>query len=256
MRWLDVAGAPGSGKSTICYPIWGDKSVGWDGLPPPAHWKPFLDEMTRLMGFVHDHPSFEAVLRMNDRSAKKMATVARIPRDDVFIQTGLVQRILGFGWRLTHLQRDVNLIRDALLLMPVSVGVAFLEADIDTIFDRNAAREKDPRTAHENRSFQVPLMLPAIKVAKEVLLGRGVRVIEIDTTQDIDAARYQLVEFANRQSLNTAPDGPGGEMALLQTPPPWWRSGSGARVPLAHSRAVGPQDESRNGDRPVEAVAG
>jgi hypothetical protein len=256
VKWLDVAGPPGCGKSTLCYPIWGDKSVGWDGLPPPAHWRPFLDEMTKLMGFVHDHPSFEAVLRMNDRSAKKMATVARIPRDDVFIQTGLVQRILGFGWRLTHLQRDVNLIRDALLLMPVSVGVAFLEADIDTIFDRNAAREKDPRTAHENRSFQVPLMLPAIKVAKEVLLGRGVRVIEIDTTQDIDAARYQLVEFANRQSLNTAPDGPGGEMALLQTPPPWWRSGSGARVPLAHSRAVGPQDESRNGDRPVEAVAG
>jgi hypothetical protein len=256
MRWLDVAGAPGSGKSTICYPIWGDKSVGWDGLPPPAHWKPFLDEMTRLMGFVHDHPSFEAVLRMNDRSAKKMATVARIPRDDVFIQTGLVQRILGFGWRLTHLQRDVNLIRDALLLMPVSVGVAFLEADIDTIFDRNAAREKDPRTAHENRSFQVPLMLPAIKVAKEVLLGRGVRVIEIDTTQDIDAARYQLVEFANRKSPDTTPDGPGGEMAFLQPPPLWWRSGSGAGVPMAHRGTVGPPDECRNGDRPVEAVAG
>lgn len=234
MHWVDVAGPPGCGKSTLCYPIWGDKSVGWDGLPPPASWKPFLDEMTKLMGFVRDHPSFEAVLRMNDRSAKKMATVSRMPDGFMrpgdrptfyspFIQTGLVQRILGFGWRLVHLQRDVNLIRDALMLMPVSVGVAFLEADLDTIFERNAAREKDPRTAHENRSFQVPLMLPAIKVAKEALRGRGVPVIEIDTTQDIDTARRILVEFANQKPFDPAQGGPGGEVAAVSAPPVWWR---------------------------------
>src|SRR5688572_8654067 len=103
MRWVDVAGPPGCGKSTLCYPIWGDKSVTWDGKLPPTYWKPFLDELTHLMHCIKDHPSLEAVLRMNDRSAKKMSTVERMPNEmrhgrgeryhSCFIQTGLVQRI-------------------------------------------------------------------------------------------------------------------------------------------------------------------
>lgn len=224
MRFLDVAGPPGCGKSTLCYPIWGDKSVGWDGLNPPADWKEFLDETTKLMRFVWDHPSIDAVIRMNDRSAKKMATVSRMRRDDVFIQTGLVQRILGFGWRLVDLKRDVNLIRPALRLMPVSVGVVFLEASLETILQRNKARESNPATAHENRSYQVPLMLPAIRVAKEALRERGVPVLELDVEhQSIDDARAQLLAFANEKAGDAATAGPCGEVALLQTPPPWWR---------------------------------
>lgn len=223
MKWLDVAGPPGCGKSTLCYPIWGDKSVGWDGKLPPAQWAPFLDEVTKLMLLVRDHPSFEAVIRMNDRSAKKMATVARMQRDDTFVQTGLVQRVLGFGWRLVDMDRDVNLIRPALRLMPVSVGVAFLNADLETILQRNREREKVKETAHENRSYQVPLMLPAIEVAKEELRGRGVPVIEIETAGPIDAARRQLADFADQSPFDTASDGRSGEMAILQTPPPWWR---------------------------------
>ena len=224
MRWLDVAGPPGCGKSTLCYPVWGDKSVGWDGLPPPAEWGDFLNEVTCLMRMVSDHPSFMAVVRMNERSAKKMSTVLRMQRDDVFIQTGLVQRILGFGWRLVDLDRDVNLIRESLRLMPVSKGVVFLEADLETILDRNKAREAVPETAHENRSFQVPLMLPAIKVAKEVLRDRGVPILELDVQhQSIDAARQQLLDFAGPPIADTAPDRPGGEMAFLSPPPKWWR---------------------------------
>jgi len=223
MNWLDVAGAPGSGKSTLCYPLWGDKSVGWDGLPPPASWRIFIDEITALCGVVEDHPSFQAVLRMNDRSAKKMATVSRMEHLGTFIQTGFVQRILGFGWRLHHLGRDINLIRRSLWLMPVSLGVVFLDADLETILQRNRDREKNPETAHENRSFQVPHMLPAIDIAKEVLRERGVPVLELDVQhQPIDAARAQLVAFAHAQPGDAATLGPGREMATVQTPPPWW----------------------------------
>lgn len=224
MKWLDVAGAPGTGKSSLCYPIWGDKSVGWDGKPPPAHWRPFLDEITNQMRLVRDHPSISAVVRMNDRSAKKMATVRRMQRDDVFIQTGWVQRILGFGWRLEDMKRDVNLIRESLWLMPVSVGVVFLEADLETILGRNKARESVAETAHENRSYQVPLMLPAIKVAKEVLRARGVPVLELDVQhQSIEAAREQLLAFAAQGSADASSARHSGEVPIFCEPPPWWR---------------------------------
>ena len=190
---------------------------------PPAHWAEFLNEVTKLMLLTRDHSSFDAVIRMNLRSVKKMATVARMQRDDVFIQTGLVQRVLGFGWRLFDMDRDVNLIRPALRLMPVSVGVAFLTADLETILQRNRDRERVKETAHENRSFQVPLMLPAIEVAKDELRKRGVPVIEIDTGQPIDVARRQLTDFAEQTPFDTASDGRGGEMAVLQKPPVWWQ---------------------------------
>jgi hypothetical protein len=200
MKFLDVAGPPGCGKSTLCYPVWGDKSVTWDGGPLPVEWSAFFEEVSTLFGLVQDHPSFQAVLRMNERSAKKMATVYRMQRDDVFIQTGFVQRILGFGWRLQDMGRDINLIRRALWLMPVSVGVAFLEADLETILSRNKAREGVAATAHENRSYQVPLMLPSIELAKEVLRERGVAVSVIDVQhQSVDDARASLLMAAAGQ---------------------------------------------------------
>ena len=218
MNWVDVAGPPGCGKSTLCYPVWGDKSVTWDGKPPPSYWKPFLDEVGHLMGLVQDHPSFQAVLRMNDRSIKKMATVERMNAPSgafpVFVQTGLVQRILGFGWRLVDLKRDVNLIRTALWRMPASTGVVFLEAGLECILARNRAREDVSATAHENRSYQVPLMLPAIQVAKEVLHERGIPVAGIDVQdQAVEAARAQLLDFAGQEPRHAAQMGHRRQMA-------------------------------------------
>jgi broad-specificity NMP kinase len=202
LNWLDVSGPPGSGKSTICYPIWGDRSVTWDGLPPPSAWKPFVDELNTLVRLVSDHPSAHLVAPMNDRSLKKMATVSRMaapPDKPVFIQTGFIQRITGFGWRLQDMNRDINLIRRALWLMPVSAGAVFLEADLETCLKRNRDRELNPATAHENRSYQVPLMMPSIAIAKEVMRERGVPVIEVDVqNQSADNARAELLSFAGR----------------------------------------------------------
>lgn len=228
MRWLDVAGCPGAGKSELCYAVWGDREVGWDGKLPPAYWKQFTDEITSLCELVQDHPTFEAVIRMNDRSAKKMASVERMEAPEgkfpVFVQTGLVQRVLGFGWRLHHMRRDINLIRRALWLMPVSVGVAFLEADLATLIARNKAREQVKETAHENRSAQVPHMLACLPIVKEVLKDRGIPTIDIDVQhQPIDAARAELLAFANQATCEQSQMGLGHQDTLLQVPPPWWR---------------------------------
>lgn len=200
MKWVDVAGCPGSGKSTLCYPMWGDKSVTWDGGALPSAWIVFSREVKTLFERVRAHPSFSAVLRMNDRTAKKMATVYRMQNDGVFIQTGWMQRILGFGWRLHQMGEDTNLIRAALETMPVSEGVAFLDADLQTLLQRNRDRKNVPQTAHEDRSFQVPHMLAVIPLAKQVMRERNIPMIEIDVQhQTCSAARAQLAAFASGQ---------------------------------------------------------
>lgn len=216
MHWVDVTGCPGSGKSTLCYPVWADKSVTWDGGPMPDEWRPFLNEIGKLFRLVDDHPSYQAVLRMNDRTAKKMATVHRMERDDVFFQSAWMQRILGFGWRLHQMNRDINLIRPALELMPTSVGVAFLEADLETLLRRNRDRRNNPATQHEDRGFQCAHMIACIPLAKEVMNARRVPVISIDVQhQSIDAARAQLLDFAYAGADYAAPGRPCHQSSVL-----------------------------------------
>ncbi len=223
MNYVDVTGPPGVGKSTLCDPIWGHRAVGWDGKLPPAHWRQFLDEMTNLFILIENHWSFIPAIRMNNRSARKMATVDRMTEPGPYVQTGWVQRGLGFGWRLNQMGADVNLIRRFFWLMPASIGVAYLKADLDTIIKRNHEREKVKETAHENRDFMVPLMQEPIRIALEVLRERGVPICEIDVQdQSIEDARKQLVDFASQEPFDTTTPGPCGEMEIL-SPPAWWQ---------------------------------
>ena len=205
MRHVDVCGVPGIGKSTLCDHFFPHRWPDYDGLPPPEEWKDFLAEVNRLVHLVRDHrncfgqPTIAAVVRMNERSLKKMATVYRMDDPNPYIQTGFVQRGLGFGWRLVDMGADLRETRRFYELMPVSIGVAFLKAGLTTIFERNEAREKVAATAHENRCFQIGPMVPAIEYAKEILAKRGVPMIEIDVEHQSPAqSRAQLLEFAQR----------------------------------------------------------
>src|SRR5690606_13567141 len=48
MRWLDCAGPPGSGKSTLCDYFWDPHSIPIEDRLPPASWHDFLNEVSRL----------------------------------------------------------------------------------------------------------------------------------------------------------------------------------------------------------------
>lgn len=217
LQWVDVAGPPGVGKSTICDPLWTPHAFRPKDDLPLADWQSFLDEITRLLGLIRDHWSFVPAVRMNRRSVRKMATVARMEGAGPYIQTGFVQRGLGFGWRLNELGADLNEIRRYFQLMPVSLGVAVLTTSVETIIARNRLRPV------ENRDFMAPLMQEPIRIAKETLIERGVRLVEIDTEhQSADAARSQLVAFASAQPGDAAQMGLGSKMATVPTPPAWW----------------------------------
>jgi hypothetical protein len=259
MNWLDVAGPPGSGKSTLCDPLWGPHALPIEDRLPPAAWHDFLNEITRLFHLIKPHPTYPAALRMVNRSVRKMATVARMPsvvpatvirgwescgpvsKETVacdpakpYIQTGLVQRGLGFGWRLNHMGKDLAEIKHYFRLMPVSLGVAVTRCPQEIVEQRNHVRRTVAATAHEDRAHMVGLMQPAIEVAVEVLRERGVEVLEVDTSGPVDKARAQLIEFAAKQHQSLPRDyrykvaghtqtmGPCDQDPVL-SPPPWWQ---------------------------------
>jgi len=222
MKWVDVCGPPGAGKSTLCDPIWGPHELAIDNKLPPRQWHDFLNEITRLFILIREHPSYVAAVRMNNRSIRKISTVARsedVDGRDTYIQTGLVQRGLGFGWRLNDLSIPLVELEHYFRLMPVSVGVAITNCPFDEIVKRNHDREKVKATAHENRDFMVALMLPAIDVARRVLKDRGVPILELSTDGDPDEARKQLIAFAAQKTTDAATDGRGCEVEVFSAPP-------------------------------------
>ena len=228
MRFVDVCGAPGSGKSTLCDPLWMPHELPIQDRLPPAAWHDFLNEITRLFFLIKKHPTIHAAHRMNLRSIRKMATVARDGPfkalgggREVYIQTGLVQRGLGFGWRMNDMGIDLNELRHYFRLMPTSIGVAVTKCDPEVVKQRNHDRLKVQATAHENRDFMVPLMQPAIELATEVLRERGIRVIEIDTERPIEEARQSLVDFSRAEVDYPTETGSDCQMEVL-SPPPWW----------------------------------
>jgi hypothetical protein len=235
VNWLDCSGPPGSGKSALCDPLWGPHSIPIDDRLPPTSWHDYCNELTRLFYLIRKHPTLPAAIRMVNRSVRKMATVARakgfhaVPPEGssapmgVYIQTGLVQRGLGFGWRMVDLGIDINELRHYFRLMPVSIGVVVTRCPPEIVAQRNRDREKVAATRNENREHMIPLMAPAIELAIEVLRGRHVPVWEISTTQPVEDARAQLLTYAGQGPCDAAQMGPCREMEAIQIPPMWWR---------------------------------
>jgi len=186
MRWVDVAGPPGVGKSTLMDGLWPPRCIEFDEKPYPKEWAKFIAVTNRLLSKIQDHPSFAGCKSMTQRSFKKIATISRMKDDRIYIQTGLVQRGLGIGWRLKD-QEEIAAYFEA---MPVSLGVVILFADVETVQERNVKRNKD-------RSHMVPFMERPTRIAVEVLRDR-IPLIELDTRNSVVKNTRKLLAFADR----------------------------------------------------------
>lgn len=221
MLWVDVMGPPGAGKSTVCDHFWGPNDLPLEDYYPPLAWQPFLTEIDRLFHLIRKHPTYSAAIRMNNRSIRKMATVWRDPRPGPYIQTGLAQRGLGFGWRLHQMGIDLRELRSYFHLMPVSIGVAVTKCPQNIIEERNHARTLVKQTAHEDRAHMVGHMMPAIEIALEVLHARGVPILEISTQDTIESSREVLREFAAQAPFEPEEARCSSKMEVL-SPPAFW----------------------------------
>jgi hypothetical protein len=230
MRWIDVCGAPGSGKSTLCDHIWHPHSIRWSGEPLPHQWDAWWGVSLELLEALKDHPTYPLLHGMTWRSLRKMQAVYWRRDEAVYIQTGLAQRGLGFGWRLQE-RGKVALVRRFFAAMPVSLGVAIATCPNEVATVRNRKRTEVAATAHENRAHMVPLMMPVIEILKEEMAARNVAVREIDTTKPIDDARWELLQFASERVAATAAARSGGEVEIVQGD---HGPGGRERLPVAH----------------------
>ena len=208
MRWVDVAGAPGSGKSSLCDHLWPPHCIATAAQTWPEEWLEFWRVTVGLLDELQDHETFYLLKGMTSRSFNKMLNVSLIQSDAVYIQTGFAQRGLGFGWRLEQ-RGKTEMVRDYFRLMPVSLGVVAIKCPEEIAVERNRLRPI------ENRDFMVPLMRRSREILIEEMDARGVPVREIDTTGPIAEARAELVEFAGGLAAQPKAFGLGGEMAAV-----------------------------------------
>lgn len=186
MKWIDVGGLPGSGKSTICNPVWHPRLFRVGNVSYPPEWKEFIVCVNSLISKMHPKLAADCQ-RLNRIAFTKIARIIRVDNSKIFIQTAFVQRGLGIGWRISHSDDIADFFR----LMPVSLGVALLDADNDTLRQRNLNR-------NVNYSYMIKPMRKAMEVARYILQERGIPLLELNTTRPADDNRAELLAFADR----------------------------------------------------------
>lgn len=184
MRWVDVAGAPAVGKSAILDHEW-PRRVPDDGGGLPADWRSTFDCALGLCGCGVEP---DECRRLVEVTFAKMATVSRRDDPGVYVQTGLAQIGLELGWRLSSPEQAARFYE----MMPVSLGVAFLFADVEMVQSRNRLRSR-------NFEDRIPAMDAARETGGRVLDARGVPLVMIDTRFNMEISRAKLRCFA--QSL-------------------------------------------------------
>lgn len=189
MRWLDVMGPTGVGKTAICNQLSVPEDIEWDGKPPPIEWAEFL-QISDQLHYEIIGPGLDGCLRRTENAVNRIATVFRKPEDDCYINIGLAHRGLSLGWRLPKLE----MVADFFRLMPISVGIASLSCDRDTLRKRNLMRGK---TIPNKQRWELAYRMESVReFAVSILRDRGVRVIEIDTTKSIESNVQRLLTFA------------------------------------------------------------
>jgi len=181
MKWVDVAGAPGSGKSTLFDGTW-QRKIPTDDKPYPATWHAFIECAYRLVRCIDKDKLPQESWFIFDQYARKAATLMRKEEPGVYMNTAMAQAGLDIGWRFG------GDIRGYFGLMPVSVGVVFLTADIDTLRKRNVEKGRD-------RSFQIEGMERTREIATLELKKRGVSVLTLDTRSPIEENRKNVAAW-------------------------------------------------------------
>jgi hypothetical protein len=184
MRWLDVAGAPGSGKSTLCDREW-PRKIELDGRPHPFEWHEFDVCAQRLAKRIKPEDGPDECLVIFERYVRKAATLSRrMTWGGVYVNTALAQAGLEIGWRLGG-----DAVAEYFELMPVSVGVAFLWADRGILERRNRERGRD-------RSHMIEGMERTQALALRTLHARRVPVASLDTRLPKETNRAALAMLA------------------------------------------------------------
>lgn len=192
MQWLDVAGVPGAGKSTIVKVWWPDRHMSHKGARIPEGWASFIDVAEELLAEIPNQAQRETRTRLCRRGFLRAAAAATDDRPNVYIQTGLVQR----GFSICARINDASAVERYYNAMPVSVGVVMI-----TLPEAEATKRNIERGADRSKLIRPVARIQA--AATRVLLARCVPVLELDGTQPVKVNRARIVKFVSEAGYAT-----------------------------------------------------
>lgn len=198
MKWVDVMGVSGVGKTTLCTPWCNPNEYSQEPFPIPKGWQEFVDCCRRLCERVkREGPGGgrSGTWRRTQNAIWRQARIASRADGGVYMNVGIAHRGLSIAWRLP----DIEEIAEFYRLMPVSIGVASLYAADDTVVARNIQRGK---TITNKQRAELALKMEAGRPAcVAAMKARGIPLIEIDTTEPVDDNVARLRAFAGLAAL-------------------------------------------------------
>jgi hypothetical protein len=194
MKWVDVMGPTGVGKSTLCTPDCNPDDFPQDRIELAEDWQRFERCARRLCERAAEN-GYSGAWRMTQNAILRMAHIAGMRGDGVYMNVGLAHRGLSIAWRLP----DLKAIEEFYALMPVSIGVASLHADPATLKARNIERG---RTIRNKQRSELAVKMEGVRpVCVAAIKAAGIALIEIDTREPVADNVQRLRSFAGLAAL-------------------------------------------------------
>jgi hypothetical protein len=194
MKWVDVMGPTGVGKSTLCTPGCNPDDFPQDKIELPEDWQR-LERCARRLCDRAAENGYSGAWRMTQNAIWRMAGIERRQTPAVYMNVGLAHRGLSIAWRLP----DPKEIEEFFALMPVSLGVASLYCDAETLRARNIERGKTIK--NKQRSDLAIRMESGRPACVAAMKARGIPLIEIDTREPAESNVRRLRTFAGLPAL-------------------------------------------------------